>query len=202
MSRGAAPNDRRRVPAEYVGRARVLRQRIARAAIADEDATFCFLKPLVPRSGWPSPGNPLWLEAHALAYRALPLPTRLAIIAGVRDDGGLRVGEIRVKASRMAFADRAAELAVAVTMRMITTAPFQDSTQLISDVGLHALARRFERARPNDDAAVLRDLKALADGYRSAVANGGDFEVPTKAGGRWIGCITAVRVLGVRTFLE
>jgi hypothetical protein len=40
-------------------------------------------------------------------------------------------------------------------MRMVATAAFVDRTKTIGDLGLHSLARRIERARPNDDGAVL-----------------------------------------------
>jgi hypothetical protein len=63
---------------------------------------------------------------------------------------------------------------------MVTTAPFVTDDKILADTGLHALARRFERTRPNDDGAVLADLKALIDGYRAAIAKGGSFEIPTK----------------------
>jgi hypothetical protein len=47
------------VPAEYVGRARMLRQKIAKARIADDDAALRFIKPLCPRPGWPAPTTPI-----------------------------------------------------------------------------------------------------------------------------------------------
>jgi hypothetical protein len=52
---------------------------------------------------------------------------------------------------------------------------------------------------------VLADLRALADGFRTAIAQGGDFVIPTKSGGKWIGEVTALKgapTLVVRTFVE
>jgi hypothetical protein len=87
---------------------------------------------------------------------------------------------------------------------MVTTAPFHTEDKTLADVGLHGLARRIERGRPNDDAAVLADLKSLADGWRAALAKGGDFSIPTPSGGKWLGSVTAVKgapMLAVRTFV-
>jgi hypothetical protein len=191
------------VGSEHIGRARVLRQKIAKARIGDDDATLRSITPLRPRAAWSSPD---WLNSHALSYRALGLPTRLAIVADV-DGARLRVAEVRVRSGRMRFPDWSdrVEPSITIVLRMVTTAPFVDRITTIGDLGLHSLARRIERARPNDDGAVLADLRALADGYRAAVAAGGDFAIATKGGGRWRGSVTAVRgapVLAVRTYVD
>jgi hypothetical protein len=49
------------------------------------------------------------------------------------------------------------------------------------------------------------DMKALADGYRAAIAKGGGFEIPAKSGGKWVGSTPLVNgrsTLGVRTFVD
>ena len=74
----------------------------------------------------------------------------------------------------------------------------------MSIVGLHALARRIERGRPNDDSAVLVDLKALDDGWRATIARAATSRSREKSGGKWIGSVTAVEgvpVPAVRTYL-
>jgi hypothetical protein len=183
------------VGAEYVGRARASRERIVKARIGDDG----------PAGSLACPGNHDWLNSHALSYEALALPTRLAIVGDV--SSRLRLAEIRVRPSRMTFADWGGgnEPSIAVVLRMVTTAPFADEITTIGDLGLHSLARRIERGRPNDDGAVLADLRALADGYRAAVAKGEDFAIATKTGGKWLGAVTTVRgapVLAVRTFVD
>jgi hypothetical protein len=193
------------VGSEHVGRARTLRQKIAKARIGDDDATLRFITPLRPRPGWSSTGNPDWLNGHALAYEPLVLPTRLATVADVKG-GRLRMAEIRVRASRMRFPDwsETNEPSITVVLRMVTTGPFLTEEKILADAGLHALGRRLERGRPNDDGAVLADLRALADGYRAAIAKGGDFAIPTRSGGKWLGSVTTVRgvpVPAVRTFV-
>jgi hypothetical protein len=84
-----------------------------------------------------------------LGYKALTLPTRLAIVADV-NGGRLRVAEIRVRASRMRFTDWGGrnEQSITILLKMVTTAPFVDQITTIGDLGLHSLAWRIERARP------------------------------------------------------
>jgi len=51
----------------------------------------------------------------------------------------------------------------------------------------------------------MADLRALADGYRAAIAKGGDFAIPTKSGGKWIGNVTEVdgrAMMAVRTYVD
>jgi hypothetical protein len=84
------------------------------------------------------------------------------------------------------------EPSITVVMKMILTGPFYAEETILADCGLHALARRIERARPNDESAALTDLKALADGFRSALAKGGNFEIRARSGGKWLGSVTAV----------
>jgi hypothetical protein len=195
-----------RVPAEYVGRARALRQKISKASIGDADKTLRFIKPLAPRPGWPTPSTPDWLDIHALGYQAQKLPTRLAIVADVKN-GRLKVGELRLRASRMRFPDwgQGNEPSIAILLKMVTSNPFHAEESILADCGLHALARRIERGRPNDEAAVLRDMKALADGFRSALLKGGEFAVSTPSGGQWLGSMTLVNgksMMAVRTFVD
>jgi hypothetical protein len=49
----------------------MLRQKIAKAWLGDDDAALRFIKPLRPRPSWPAPDNPDWVYSHALGYKAL-----------------------------------------------------------------------------------------------------------------------------------
>jgi hypothetical protein len=131
---------------------------------------------------------------------------RLAVVTRI-EGRRLKIAELSAVPGAVAFAEWGGEreLAIAVVLRIIVTSPFAHRVRILADCGLHSLARRMERGRPNDDGAVLRDLKSLADAYRAAVAKGGDFAIPTKSGGKWLGAVTAVKgepVLAVRTFVE
>ncbi|MBN9509759.1 MAG: hypothetical protein J0I21_11695 [Alphaproteobacteria bacterium] len=73
----------------------------------------------------------------------------------------------------------------------------------LARIALHALGRWFERARPADDAVLLRDLTVLAD----ADALRGEFRLATPSGGVWIGAIAwladrAEWFAAVRTYLD
>jgi hypothetical protein len=127
----------------------------------------------------------------------------MTVLSGRR----LKLAELWARPGRTAFPDWAGEPepSLSVELRLLLTSPsFAEERRLVVDVGLHAVARCFERGRPNDEQAVLRDLKALADRYRAAVAAGGDFEIAVKSGGSWRGEVTRVKgepVLAVRTFV-
>jgi hypothetical protein len=100
----------------------------------------------------------------------------------------------------------AAEPAIALSMVVVTAPPFEEAGAVLAEVGLHALARRYERAPPNADADVLRDIKAPARHYDFDAAGAAEFAVPTPCGGRWIGAVRRATgaetpVFAVRTFL-
>jgi hypothetical protein len=96
--------------------------------------------------------------------------------------------------------------AVAIVSTSVICAPPRFAERrLVADIGLHALARRYQRSTGWDDGAVLRDLLPLANAWGAVIAEGGDFAIPAAGGGRWIGSATLVRdapVLAVRTYIE
>jgi hypothetical protein len=107
------------------------------------------------------------------------------------------------------------ELAVVLKLRVVTIEPpsFSDVSVCVAVVGLHAIARRYERGTGREDAAVRRDLLTLAPGYvatfqdNDEIEDGDDFSIPAPAGGGfWIGAASqsggADPVLLVRTFVE
>jgi hypothetical protein len=203
-----------RVGAEFVGRARVLRSRIALAQDAEARAIDAILRPLRPRPGWPTPERPNWLKLLARRYRGeIESPCRIGVASRIEPDGRFVLDELRIRATRIVregWCD-GDEPALSVEMMAVATKPYAIAVSLLADVGLHALARRFERGRPNDDGAVLLDLAPL--GYRWAATvksagPGGEFQIEAPAsGGRWRGAVTLVAgrelpVLLVRTFVE
>jgi hypothetical protein len=90
---------------------------------------------------------------------------------------------------------------------MVTTAPFHAEDAMLADCGLHALARRIDRGRPSDEAAVLLDLSALGYGWAATIRAGGEFRLAAPlARGEWLGTVSRVQgcdppVLAVRTFV-
>ena len=107
----------------------------------------------------------------------------------------------------MKFADWTgeAELAIGIWSTAVISKPpqFAFERTLLADVGLHALARRYERGAGRDDDAVLRDLAVLSHASKGAIDKGGEFAIPAGEG-KWIGSVTTVKgspALGVRTFM-
>ncbi|MFI4948410.1 MAG: hypothetical protein ACHQC9_06385, partial [Alphaproteobacteria bacterium] len=97
------------------------------------------------------------------------------------------------------------ELGIAVTLTLVGCRPplFVHEHRLLVDVGLHALGRRYQRAS-REDAAVLADLRILAEAHpRAVLSEDGEFTVAA-SGGRWRGSITQVKgdvAMCARTFI-
>jgi hypothetical protein len=143
-----------------------------------------------------------YLRDLAAKWRAQHDPGRLALLSQF-DDGRLHIAELRISPAKMRFEAGFEEPALSIGLHLVTMQPprFREARAIIADVGLHALARRYQRAADHADVAVLADLEALARAWRGVA---GEFRVPTPSGGEWIGAATTVRggpVLAVRTFV-
>jgi hypothetical protein len=93
--------------------------------------------------------------------------------------------------------------ALAIVLRSLAVKPpaFEERSIVLACVGLHALARRYQRGAARDDAAVLADLHPLGRGGLEAFRDGGEFAIPAPGGGRWIGAVAPHdRTVMVRTF--
>jgi hypothetical protein len=201
------PPPAQRVGHEFVGRARQLRDRVARATPEFERMADRALRPLVPRPGWPAPKRGGWLNHLTARYRAIRSVSRLDLYGRFEPDGALTMMELTAVASHIARPDwRGDEPAISVEARAIGSHPFRVGRSLLADVGLHALARRYQRGWAADDNAVLLDLAPLGSSWASTAKAGGEFRIAAPAGqGEWIGEVTAVKdrmlpVLMVRTF--
>jgi hypothetical protein len=205
-----APSPGARVPVEYVGLARRFRDRLAapaaeaRAGIAEIEL---LLRVANPRPGFRTPPAAQLAREVVRRWRVLPefgtLETHASAVGR-----HLRLAELRVVPAKMRFEswEGDAELALALTMTLVKGAlpRIVVERRLIADLGLHGLARRYERGTDRADEAVLVDLAALAPAWRAATERGGDFAIPAGSG-RWIGSTTLVRdapVLAVRTFVD
>jgi hypothetical protein len=145
------------------------------------------------------------LREMVRVWQALPDFGRLGVIAEFAD-GKLRLADLRCRPVRMKFPNwDSDELALGIKLTKVICAPptFKCEKTLLVDVGMHALARRFERG-DRSNATVLSDLVPLLHAYRSAITAGADFEIRASSG-RWRGSISNVRnwgpVLAVRTFI-
>jgi hypothetical protein len=127
----------------------------------------------------------------------------------IEPDGRLVINEMRLVATRISTPewDGGDEPALSIEMIAIGTHPLTIGRELIADIGLHALARRYERSRPNDDGSVILDLAPLGCRWASTVKQGGEFAIAAaRGGGHWKGVLSRVEgrllpVLMVRTFV-
>jgi hypothetical protein len=198
MRGSSEPAGGARVPVEFIGLARAFRGRINCKPPVD------LLRRVRPRPGFQPMPRHDYLRRLVADWRALHDPGRLALLADFAD--GMHLAELRISPTRMRFAgwhDEGTEAALSIGLHLVTCKPpkFREERAIVADVGLHALARRFQRASDHADAAVLADLAALAPKWRDTA---GEFRIPAPSGGHWIGSVTAVRgapVLAVRTFV-
>jgi hypothetical protein len=201
----AGPPPTGRVPVEWIGRARALRKRIAAAHPNTEATTEALIFPLRPRPDFAPQYGPRMLHLAASRWRALPDLGRLRLVARL-EAGKLDLAELRLVPSRIDAARWSEdEPALGVMLRTVAVAPptFEEKALLIVGVGLHALARRYERGADRADRAVLADLLPIAVGYPALIRARGEFAVPVRGGGRWIGAVSAGDAVAlVRTFLS
>lgn len=189
-----------RVPSEFVGRARQLRANL----MADHDewlaASAQLLKKVKVRPGFRR------LKTKQLADLWINLPGQGAQLGMLyrTNPGELSVGELRVFPSHLRLVHwppDALEISISLTSVALVLRGDRclTSHRWLADVGLHALARRFQRGSDRSDEAVLHDLGSIEPGYANAIERGGDFDL---AG--WRGDVRIVqgeRVLCVRTFV-
>jgi hypothetical protein len=192
---------------EFVGLARQLRTKVAEAHARYETAAEALITPFRPRPGFTPMPRRAMLERLLRRYRAQRSLSRLRLISKF-EDGKFQIIELRAEPSRMTLPGwEDAELAVTVSLHALVIRPpaFSQLTLPLACVGLHALARRFQRGADRTDRTVLCDIEALGRGWRTAVQGTMEFEVPAPGGGRWIGAqhlLGEVPVLAVRTFIE
>jgi hypothetical protein len=175
------------VPAEFVGLARQLWQRVAAEARIVNPAQRRLietLEGLKPRPGFRQRPLRPTLRAVLDGWRALPSTARLAF--KLRQEGDdFELVEIRATPAKMRMADWVeSELALGIRL---TEVRFQRRVldikrRPLGDACLHALARRYQRGADRSDAAILSDLMALAEAFPAAAPAGGDFRVPVGHG--------------------
>jgi hypothetical protein len=226
MSASAAPaiNPTGRVPAEYTGRARLLRDRVAEAHTHWVAAATALLAPLQPRDGFVPQYTQETLRITAARWKSsLPEWGRLRIASKLRNRTHLQVVETRLAPFRIVMQDwDATELSVAITLTVIDLRlptfrsppepgtpgslgrEYSENVQVLGAVGLHALGRRFERGADRTDGAVLRDLFAIASAWPTAIRSP-EFEIPIAGRGKWVGAVkihAGKPALAVRTFIR
>jgi len=199
-SRLSIPN-RSRVPAEFTGLARAFRSRMLAAHCKWETPSVELISLACERrNGFRKPKATRVAEL----WRLLPgREARLALLCDAKP-GKLGISELRIFPASRTFNTwpvDADELSVSVTAvsLILKSGIFISEKRLLADVGLHALARRFQRGIGRLDKDILTDLAPLAGAYESTVAKGGTFTIAGWGG--VVGWVDAKPLLSVRTFL-
>jgi hypothetical protein len=200
------PPPQDRVPVEFIGAARVLRDKIAAAHAVIEQRTETLIASFRPRDNFTPFPKRAMIERLLRRLRAQRSLARLRLVSSYKD-GKLQLAELRAEPARVTLPRwGAAELSILISMRTLAIRPpaFAQMALPMAFVGIHALSRRFQRGEDRSDAAVLRDLEALGRSWRTAVEGTIEFAVPAPGGGRWIGAqhlLGEAPVLAVRTFV-
>ena len=197
-----------RVPVEWIGRGRVLLNRIGKAHARWTKAAEALTEPLLPRDDFQPQFTQQSLRLLRARWQRLPEWGRLKMSTKIRDTSA-QIVETRLIPFRMMMADWAEpELSVAVALFVVDMrlpATLTVSQQILAAVSLHALARRFERGEDRADRAVLRSLYPITSAWPEIVRAGGDFEIAALGGGRWIGTtmhMAGKPILAIRTFVD
>lgn len=177
------------VPVEFVGKARALRNRLV-AVDPIAVRAMSRARPLVmaPASRGHLPPTAVRM-AVAVWRDQVPPIGRLAFAS---DCGARRLRIVEVRACGAGFRlsawdDEAHEPGVAIRAYVLDIdlerrrSAF--TAEPLASVGLHALARRFERGRRTTDADVLDELVVIA-GFEAGAGDSFAIPVPT---GRWVG---------------
>ena len=208
-----------RVPAEFVGRARVLRD----AIVAEDEPTgrlvTALMAPLpdrIKRRCNPIP-RAATLKAVAHAWRHdMPPKSRLALDVRL-ERKSLRIHEMRLSSSvykSAAWTDDDYESGLVILGITLEAWAFHYTftTCTIAHVSQHAIARRLQRSPDGSEGAIVRDLQALGQAHHALAdrEGGTEFTVPA-GGGVWAGSVKLMRdraarapskSLLTRTFLD
>jgi hypothetical protein len=196
------------VPVEFIGRARTLRDRVAKAHLQWTKAAAQLTAPLLPRGDFTPIFTRQTLAVTAARWRKLPQWGRLRPTASTITRDRVAIGELRLIQFRSYMTSWGEdELAVAITAVSVTMAQpstFKFDSLPLALIGLHALARRYGRGADRRDLAVIRDLLPIIPAAPGILRDGGECEIPTSDGGRWIGSrmgLDGKPVVGIRTFV-
>jgi hypothetical protein len=153
------------------------------------------------------PRHSLLARLPVIYRAALPTIGRLRLAASWKNRK-LQICELRAQGTAITGLDwREDEPAVALVLHALHIAPaakppvFREHHQTLAALGLHALARHYQRAAMPSDEAVIRDLTALATACPTVLLKGGEFSIPVADEGMWIGAVAESKYLLVRTFL-
>ncbi len=193
-----------RVPLEWIGRARALRNSIGESTVEAKAQIERLISPLRPKPGIVKMPRHVILQQIRDHWLKLPKTGQLDTVATF-DKGKLKVGELRATPTRLRYAgwtEGDYEHSISLTHTLVFIHPPQfvyDRRDAVA-FGLHAIARRYERGADKSDAAVLNDMVPLS---LLTYEQRAEFEIPVN-GGSWVGEAAKINgklVLIVRTYV-
>jgi hypothetical protein len=194
-----------RIPIEFVGRARALRMRIAREQSRYGEAIEKLINRLRPRPAWPAPTHPTYFRKLAAALRAAAGGSVCSLFAEIEAGKRLAISDLVVTAETLLLPGWSEpEPSLKVTLHVVEAKPYAYSAVPMAVLGLHALARRYQRGRPNSDDDVLKDLRCFVAAFRRAIRTAdAEFRIETASGGAWLAGLSADgNTIIARTFVS
>jgi hypothetical protein len=216
---GFGQQRRQSVPREFLGLGRQFREQIADADDLAARAMIRVFKPLAARADRSAIPRPEMLQDAARIWRQ-SMPSMGLLDSNIqRSRRELHIREVRLGVGTFhgaAWDDGASEPVVAILLVDLLVAP--GTCRLMVDAAaqfsLHALARWYQRAPDNSEAALLSDLARPAAVYGQIIGTsamtGNHSFLCAAAGGQWAGSLTQrlseatgrqEPVLNIRTFL-
>jgi hypothetical protein len=179
--------ERRKVPAEFRGAARVFRDEVKRIDKEMDRALATIAKPLVVRlRRHPRLRHELIAVAVHQYRRTVPVEFRFGEVEVTPDRDAFEIAEIRATATwinSVEWDSDAIEAGIAVARCTLTMRPTVGLVHIWMPravVSMHAIARWFERSGSRDHDRILADLAVLAD-------SAGDGDHVATPGGFWRG---------------
>jgi hypothetical protein len=173
---------------EHIGIARDFRRKIAKAEAEWGDAADRLIKPFQRN------GTVRRVDIIRLSHAWRKLPGDFAQLGELKvglEGDTLEIVEARLVTSKLELPRRSWEgrteegVGIRLLKMRIAPAMFLGDFLPAADIGLHALARRFQRGRRSGLTALREDFVALAAVYPQVVTAMGDFPVEVE-GGVWL----------------
>jgi hypothetical protein len=200
-----------RPPPEFLGQARLLRQRVAATDDLVEPTMKRALRPIRERLAR-HPRKPLrestLIDARRVWLQQMPGYGRLGAFCDIKDRYAPAFYELRLGAVRFSCDgwDEAADgLVVSLVAAKVKRGKLTVDPALLATISLHCLGRRIQRGWDRSDDAVFSDLGDLAYRYVDLVDGGGDRFSLAVSDGQWAGSLLVLddRVtLFAQTFLD
>jgi hypothetical protein len=191
------------VPAEFTGMARAFRRSLEAedSLAAATIETICGSVCARYRRG-DRVGRLLNLQNALREWReAVPTRGRIALETRLNEHTKrLQITELRARPAVFTRSEWSGEMepSILVVVVGMSARPkrFSATHATLAAISLHALARRYQRARDTSDAALLHDLRVLAE-HQDALLTGGEeatFRVSCPGGGTWVGVIKSLQL--------